>query len=231
MYPVLSASRAGGGGINSIPPPIRPPLLPNVFNEVEEEDEEDESAAFLRKSRGFTVGFDPGAKGRFSPIGVAFAFPVACCLWPVAYSSPNVYAGCSRVAPSRTVSSVPLCARSALCGKKTPGLVLLLGVFLEIVTLGSNVLAITVLSTTPSLASEIKRLSRDKKECIGSIRDKDLLIFQQPSRKYGSRICVRICYGVGLSGVQRPCLPVEAKSSDCSGTREESIGQSGTKIS
>ena len=33
------ANRAGGGGINSITPPIRPPLLPNVFNEVEEEDE------------------------------------------------------------------------------------------------------------------------------------------------------------------------------------------------
>jgi len=28
-----------GGGISSLRPPIRPPLLPNVFNEVEEEDE------------------------------------------------------------------------------------------------------------------------------------------------------------------------------------------------
>ncbi|HEY6349648.1 MAG TPA: hypothetical protein VI636_09585 [Candidatus Angelobacter sp.] len=43
-YPVFSAHRAGGGGIISIPPPIRPPLLPNVFNEVEEVEEEDESS-------------------------------------------------------------------------------------------------------------------------------------------------------------------------------------------
>ncbi|HEY6350390.1 MAG TPA: hypothetical protein VI636_13365 [Candidatus Angelobacter sp.] len=39
MYPVFSANHAGGGGINSLPPPIRPPLTPNVFNAVEEVEE------------------------------------------------------------------------------------------------------------------------------------------------------------------------------------------------
>jgi len=100
MYPVFSANRAGSGGINSIPPPIRPPLLPNVFNEVEEEDESASSFAEVERLLLLVLILEPKAKSLEPRAGFL--------------QSALLVAG---LHPPARFSSVPFCVGSVLCGK------------------------------------------------------------------------------------------------------------------